>query len=81
MYFTDPDGDELSYEGVSSVTDVVEALAMGDTVQLAAITAGSATVAVTASDPEGLTVQQEFSVTVQPPPNQRARGGRLDSRP
>ena len=69
MYFMDPDGDELSYEGVSSVTDVVEALAMGDTVQLAAMMAGSATVAVTASDPEGLTVQQEFSVTVQPPAN------------
>jgi len=69
MYFTDPDGDELSYEAVSSVTDVVEALAMGDTVQLAAMMAGSATVAVTASDPEGLTVQQEFSVTVQPPAN------------
>ena len=69
MYFTDPDGDELSYEAVSSVTDVVEALAMGDTVQLAAITAGSATVAVTVSDPEGLTAEQEFSVTVQPPAN------------
>ena len=69
MYFTDPDGDELSYEAVSSVTDVVEALAMGDTVQLAAMMAGSATVAVTVSDPEGLTVQQEFSVTVQPPAN------------
>ncbi|MCY3610521.1 MAG: hypothetical protein OXH51_03215 [Gemmatimonadetes bacterium] len=69
MYFTDPDGDELSYEAVSSVTDVVEALAMGDTVQLAAMMAGSATVAVTASDPEGLTVTQEVSVTVQPPAN------------
>ena len=69
MYFTDPDGDELSYEAVSSVTDVVEALAMGDTVQLAAMMAGSATVAVTVSDPEGLTAEQEFSVTVQPPAN------------
>jgi len=69
MYFTDPDNDELSYEAVSSVTDVVEALAMGDTVQLAAMTAGSAIVAVTASDPEGLSVEQEFSVTVHPPAN------------
>ena len=70
MYFTDPDGDELSYEAVSSDTGVAEVLAMGDTVQIAAMTAGSVTVAVTASDPEGLSVEQEFSVTVQPPPNQ-----------
>lgn len=69
MYFTDPDGDELSYEAVSSETGVAEALAMGDTVQIAAMTAGSATVAVTASDPEGLTARQDISVTVQPPAN------------
>ena len=69
MYFTDPDGDELTYEAVSSDTGVAEALAMGDTVQLAAMTAGSATVAVTATDPEGLSAKQEVSVTVQPPAN------------
>ena len=70
MYFTDPDGDELSYEGVSSDTGVAEALAMGDTVQIAAMTAGSATVAVTATDPEGLSAKQDISVTVQAPANQ-----------
>lgn len=69
MYFTDPDGDELSYEAVSSDTGIAAALAMGDTVEIAAMTAGSATVAVTASDPEGLEVTQEVSVTVQPPAN------------
>ncbi|MDE2804183.1 MAG: hypothetical protein OXN18_03450 [Gemmatimonadota bacterium] len=69
MYFTDPDGDELSYEGVSSDTGVAEALAMGDTVQIAAMTAGSATVAVTATDPEGLSAKQDISVTVQPAAN------------
>ena len=69
MYFTDPDGDALSYEAVSSDTGVAAALAMGDTVQIAAMMAGSATVAVTASDPEGLTVKQDIPVTVQPPQN------------
>lgn len=69
MYFTDPDGDELSFEAVSSDTGVAEALAMGDTVQIAAMMVGSATVAVTASDPEGLTAEQSISVTVQPPAN------------
>jgi len=69
MYFTDPDGDDLSYEAVSSDTGVAAALAMGDTVQIAAMMAGAATVAVTASDPEGLTVKQDIPVTVQPPQN------------
>lgn len=69
MYFTDPDGDELSFEAVSSDTGVAEALAMGDTVQIAAMTAGSATVAVTATDPEGLSARQDVPVTVQPPAN------------
>lgn len=69
MYFTDPDGDELTYEAVSSDTGVAEALAMGDTVQIAAMMAGSVTVAVTAQDPEGLSVKQDISVTVQPPQN------------
>lgn len=65
MYFMDPDGDELSYEAVSANTGVAEALAMGDTVMLAAMGAGEVTVAVTASDPEGLTTKQDVMVTVQ----------------
>lgn len=69
MYFTDPDGDELTYEAVSADTGVAEALAMGDTVQIAAMMVGSATVAVTATDPEGQFATQDISVTVQPPAN------------
>lgn len=69
-YFTDPDGDELSYEAVSADTGVAEALAMGDTVMIAAMSAGQATVAVTATDPEGLMASQDVSVTVQGPQNQ-----------
>lgn len=72
MYFTDPDGDVLSYEAVSSDTGVAEALAMGDTVQIAAMNAGEATVAVMASDPEGLFVTQDIAVTVKAPAQNRA---------
>ena len=72
MYFTDPDGDELSYEAVSADTGVAEALAMGDTVQIAAMNAGEVTVAVTASDPKGLTVAQDVMVTVQARAQNRA---------
>ena len=69
-YFTDPDDDELSYEAVSADTGVAEALAMGDTVMIAAMSAGQATVAVTATDPEGLMATQDVAVTVQGPQNQ-----------
>ena len=65
MYFTDPDDDELSYEAVSANTGVAEALAMGDTVMIAAMSAGEVTVAVTASDAEGLSAKQDVMVTVQ----------------
>jgi hypothetical protein len=71
-YFTDPDGDELTYEAVSADTGVAEALTMGDTVMIAAMKAGQATVAVTASDPEGLTAAQDISVTVQAAAQNRA---------
>ena len=72
MYFTDPDGDELSYEAVSADTGVAEALAMGDTVMLAAMGAGEITVAVTATDPEGLAAAQDVMVTVQAQAQNRA---------
>lgn len=72
MYFTDPDGDELSYEAVSADTGIAEALAMGDTVMIAAMSAGEITVAVTASDPGGLTAAQDIAVTVQAVAQNRA---------
>ena len=63
-YFTDPDGDPLSYGAVSSDGGVVAASVSGDTVRLAAAGRGSATVTVTATDPGGLSAEQSVPVTV-----------------
>ena len=68
-YFSDPDGDELSYEAVSSETGVATALIDANgMVEIGAQAAGSAAVAVTASDPGGLEASQQTMVTVTTPP-------------
>ncbi len=64
-YFTDPDGDTLTYTARSSRTAVVTASVSGGTVTLAAVAAGTATVTVTARDPDGETATQSVAVTVQ----------------
>ena len=68
--FTDPDGDELTFEAVSSDTGIATALASSDTVTIGGVAAGGVSVTVSASDPEGLSASQEVMVTVeanQPP--------------
>ena len=63
-YFTDPDGDPLSYEVEAIDATVVEAAADEGVVLLTAMTRGETTVTITAADNEGLTATQAFSVTV-----------------
>ena len=63
-YFTDPDGDTLTYSARSSALSVVSASTSGSTVTLSPSGSGSATVTVTAQDPGGLTATQRISVTV-----------------
>ncbi len=62
-WFSDPDGDRLTYAAASSAPDVVTATVSGDIVWLAPGTTGTATVTVTASDPDGLSATQTMSVT------------------
>ena len=62
-YFSDPDGDRLTYAAVSSRTGVVTAVVSGDIVWLSPGTEGTATVTVTASDPDGLSATQTLEVT------------------
>ena len=64
-YFTDPDGDALTYAASSSRTDVVTAAVSGSTVTLTPVAAGTATVTVTARDPGGLSATQSIAVTAQ----------------
>ena len=76
-YFRDPDGDRLSYRVTSSNTRVATASVTGaGVVAISGEAAGSATVTMTASDPDGLTATQDISVTVRSANGQpRARGG------
>ena len=53
-HFRDPDGDKLEYGVVSHNPDIASALASEDQVTIAPVAGGTATVAVTATDPGGL---------------------------
>ena len=65
-WFSDPDEDELTYAAASSHAGPVGALVSGGTVWLVPGTAGTATVTVTASDPDGLSADQAIAVTTAP---------------
>ena len=62
--FVDPDGDALTYAVSSSAPSVVTVLAAGARVTLTAVSAGTATIRVTAMDPGGLSAAQAFTVSV-----------------
>ncbi|MYB97143.1 MAG: hypothetical protein F4X60_01105 [Gemmatimonadetes bacterium] len=63
-YFTDPDGDALTYSAASSSPGVATASVVGSVVTVGAVGAGTAAVAVAAQDPGGLTATQWIDVTV-----------------
>ena len=65
--FTDPDGDDLRYSVGSSAPDRARATNVGSSVTVAGVAQGSATITVTARDPEGLTATQAFDVAVPLP--------------
>ena len=67
-YFSDPDGDSLSYVAETSDPAVVGVSVSGRALKVRAVSAGSADVTVTATDPGGLSAQQAFQVTVSSPP-------------
>ncbi|MYH08846.1 MAG: hypothetical protein F4143_01525 [Gemmatimonadales bacterium] len=71
-HFRDPDGDALSYTAASSNAGVVAVSLSGSSVTVTAAAKGLATITVTARDPQGLTAQQSFEVTV---PNQAPAAG------
>ena len=70
-YFSDADGDELSYAVTSSNADVATASADGSTVTISGVAAGSAVITVTASDGEASAVQG-FGVAVEAAPTNSA---------
>ena len=68
-YFSDPDGDDLTYSAVSNDTSVATASISGADLTVTGVADGTATVTVTAADPDGLTAAQTVAVTVQTPTN------------
>ena len=63
-YFADPEGARLTYDAASTLQSVVTVDLARSTVRLKAVAKGSSTIVVTASDPEELTAEQTFVVTV-----------------
>ena len=62
--FADPDGDELEYSATVSDTARATVAVSGSLVTVTGVAVGSATVTVTARDPEGLSAEQSYGVTV-----------------
>ena len=62
-YFSDPDEDPLTSVAMSSRRSTVTTVVSGDTVWLVPGSAGTATVTVTAQDPDGLSATQTVVVT------------------
>ncbi len=68
-YFSDPDGDTLIYSATSDAVGVATTRVRGNTLTLERVSAGSATITVTAADrspgnADRLTASQAFGVTV-----------------
>ena len=64
QFFSDPDGDELTYAAVSGDTMVVTASMAGSLITVVGVGAGETTIMVTATDPEGLSATQTANFTV-----------------
>ena len=67
-YFSDPDGDELTFSAFSQNDAVATVTISGSTVTITAVRAGDATVSVSATDPGGLSARAGIEVTVQEAP-------------
>ena len=64
-YFIDPDGGPLSYAAATSSPRVVSVSMAGSSLTLVGVADGTATVVVTATDPDRLSATQSVGVTVQ----------------
>ena len=63
-YFSDPDGDTLTYAASTSDPAIASPTTSEGTLTIAGVAPGTATVTIVARDPGGLSVQQSTAVTV-----------------
>ena len=78
-YFSDPDGDALTFSAMTSAPAVASPTFSGSTLTIAGVSDGSATVTVTARDPGGLTATQSVSDTVERPNTAPTASGTIPS--
>jgi len=64
QYFTEPDGETLTYSAISSNPVVASVSVGGSTVTVTADAKGTSNVTITATDPGGLAATQTFQTTV-----------------
>ena len=68
-YFSDPEGETLTYTATSSDTSIATgSISPSNVLTVTAKAGGTATITVIATDPGDLTAEQQFSVTVNTPP-------------
>ena len=67
-YFSDADGDELTYEAESSNDDVATASLADSTLTISGEAVGTATITITATDPVGASAMQAAVVSVKTAP-------------
>ena len=72
-YFSDPDGDTMTFTASSSDTSIVTVSVSGSTLNLTGVAEGSTTVSITASD-GSLSATKSISVTVRPSENNAPTG-------
>ena len=73
---TDADGDTLTYSASSSDDTIATAIVANDgMVTITGVAAGSATITVMATDPDGASASQTIAVMVNVPPNQAPMAG------
>ena len=73
-YFTDPDGDDLTYAAESSNAAVGAVQVEDSLVSVSALASGVAVITVTASDPSGLSARQASRSGREPRPRPRSFG-------
>ena len=73
--FQDPDGDELTFAGVSSNYGVASMWVDGSTLTVVGTGTGTATITVTAEDGDGKEVSDAFEVTVTPASQEQEQAG------
>ena len=68
-YFTDPDGDSLTFSATVQDSHIATISVTGTSLRITGLALGTTTVTVTASDPDGQSATQQFNLVVRTQPS------------